>query len=153
MLEDFEFRLRARTDTNSSEAMLIKYLNSRDTLYPARDMVMIALKSYWLPLACQSVGEENLDLEQLVRSCLYRLQLHQQYLLELLGESLVLEKAAAKTVSTSIPMTATDETHNRSNAGLVNITIPEPSMPPQQPNLDSQQRQTEWLNPFKTSSK
>lgn len=85
MLSDVEFRFRSRVKADSSEAVLIKYLNSRDTLYPAKDMAMIAISSYWLPLAYQAV-DQSVDLEPHIRACLYRLQLHSSYLMGLLGE-------------------------------------------------------------------
>lgn len=85
MFSDVEFRLRSRVKTDSSEAVVIKYLNSRDTLYPAKDMAMIAISSYWLPLAYQAV-DQSVDLEQHIRACLYRLQLHSSYLMGMLGE-------------------------------------------------------------------
>lgn len=85
MLSDVEFRLRSRVKADSSEAVVIKYLNSRDTLYPARDMAMIAISSYWLPLAYQAV-DQSVNLEPHIRACLYRLQLHSSYLMGLLGE-------------------------------------------------------------------
>jgi hypothetical protein len=75
MFSDVEFRLRSRVKTDSPEAMLFKYLNSRNTLYPAKDMVIIAISSYWLPLAYQA-EEQPVDLEPHIRACLYRLQLH-----------------------------------------------------------------------------
>ena len=45
-------------------------------MYPKIDMVLISLISYWLPVACQSEEERRKS----IRSCLYRLALHQQYL-------------------------------------------------------------------------
>ncbi|MEH2072109.1 MAG: hypothetical protein V7K47_28825, partial [Nostoc sp.] len=85
MFSDVEFRLRSRVKADSKEAVVIKYLNSKNTLYPAKDMAMIAISSYWLPLAYQAV-DQSVNLEQHIRACLYRLQLHSSYLMGLLGE-------------------------------------------------------------------
>ncbi|MBD2303399.1 hypothetical protein H6G80_33645 [Nostoc sp. FACHB-87] len=130
MLQDVEFRLRARVDTSSYEAMLIKYLNSKNTLYPAKDMVMIAITSYWLPLAYQTMQQKSPDLEQQIRACIYRLQLHQEYLLGLLGETL------------SQGVGTIDTKRSPKEVSLVSNAVPEQT-----------QQDTNWLNPFGTFSK
>ncbi|UKP01034.1 hypothetical protein [Nostoc sp. UHCC 0870] len=131
MFEDVEFRLRSRVKSNSPEAMLIRYLNSRNTLYPARDMVMIAISSYWLPLAYQA-EDQPIDLEPHIRACLYRLELHSSYLMGLLGE--IPSKAAT--------MIAVDRN-----------TLQELERPSRTPITEQKQPLTDWLNPFSTSFK
>ncbi|MFN6572026.1 hypothetical protein [Dendronalium sp. ChiSLP03b] len=93
MLLDLEFRLRSRTLKGSPEEIVMSYLNSKKTLYPAKDMVMIAILSYWLPLAYQVVDEVvKEDLESYIRDSIYRLKLHQQYLRRMLGEEMTTEE-------------------------------------------------------------
>lgn len=151
MLEDFEFRLRTRTDSQSSEAMIMSYLNSKNTLYPAKDMAMIALTSFWLPLAYQAVGSQptNIDLEAHIRSCLYRLRLHEQYLLELLGKSInppenVITSTPQEAVITPDCATSIDDVVNtplRSDVHTLTQTLPEQL-------VISPDETTEWFNPF-----
>ncbi len=77
------FQLRACDD--SPEAVLVNYLNSKDTLYPLKDMAMIAIRSYWLPLAYRdnnSIALEEKD--NVVRDSIYRLKLQVQTFLEML---------------------------------------------------------------------
>lgn len=76
MLEDIELRIKVRVDSNSADAIVLKYLNSKDTIYPKTDMVLIPLISYWLPVACKSEEERNKN----IKFCLYRLTLHQHLL-------------------------------------------------------------------------
>lgn len=155
MFSDVEFRLRSRVKTDSSEAMLFKYLNSRNTLYPAKDMVIIAISSYWLPLAYQA-QEQPVDLEPHIRACLYRLQLHSSYLMGLLGE--IPSQAAT--------MIAVDRNSLSSLSLPSNIPATEPSkipatelskIPPIEPSkippTEERQLKVDWLNPFSTLSK
>ena len=88
-LEDCEIRVRLRADQSSPELALAKYLSSKDTLYPPKDMVMIALMAYWLPLAHKY--KTGIADEECIRSCIYRLKLHQQYLEGMLGSEVVSE--------------------------------------------------------------
>lgn len=142
MLSDVEFRLRSRVKADSKEAVVIKYLNSRDTLYPARDMAMIAISSYWLPLAYQAV-DQSVNLEPHIRACLYRLQLHSSYLMGLLGE---------------IPSQATPMIAVASNQSLQLIqseplqvsktSAKEPLQIAKTPVPEESESGTDWLNPF-----
>ncbi len=81
MLEDIELRIKVRVDSNSAEAAVLRYLNSKNTLYPKIDMVLISLISYWLPMTSQSEEER----QKSIHSCLYRLTLHQQYLQDIMS--------------------------------------------------------------------
>ncbi|MBG1269767.1 hypothetical protein [Nostoc sp. WHI] len=144
MLSDVEFRLRSRVKADSSEAVVIKYLNSRDTLYPARDMAMIAISSYWLPLAYQAM-DQSVDLEQHVRGCLYRLQLHQQYLMGLLGEI----------PSQGTPMIAVASNQSQPLQLIQSEPLPisrtsakEPLQIARTHLLEESESGTDWLNPF-----
>lgn len=144
MLSDVEFRLRSRVKADSSEAVLIKYLNSRNTLYPARDMAMIAISSYWLPLAYQAV-DQSVDLEPHIRACLYRLQLHSSYLMGLLGEI----------PSNNTPMIAVASNQSQSLQLIQSSPLPisrtsvkEPLQIARTPVPEELESGTDWLNPF-----
>jgi hypothetical protein len=144
MFLDVEFRLRSRVKTDSSEAVVIKYLNSRNTLYPAKDMAMIAISSYWLPLAYQAV-DQSVDLEPHIRACLYRLQLHSSYLMGLLGEI----------PSKNTPMIAVASNQSQplqliqsSPLPISRTSVKEPLQIARTPVLEESESGTDWLNPF-----
>ncbi len=144
MLSDVEFRFRSRVKADSSEAVLIKYLNSRDTLYPAKDMAMIAISSYWLPLAYQAV-DQSVDLEPHIRACLYRLQLHSSYLMGLLGEI----------PSNNTPMIAVASNQSQplqiiqsSPLQISRTSVKEPLQIARIPVPEESESGTDWLNPF-----
>lgn len=144
MLSDVEFRFRSRVKADSSEAVLIKYLNSRDTLYPAKDMAMIAISSYWLPLAYQAV-DQSVDLEPHIRACLYRLQLHSSYLMGLLGEI----------PSNNTPMIAVASNQSQSLQLIQSSPLPisrtsvkEPLQIARDERKEELELGTDWLNPF-----
>lgn len=144
MLSDVEFRFRSRVKADSSEAVLIKYLNSRNTLYPARDMAMIAISSYWLPLAYQAV-DQSVDLEPHIRACLYRLQLHSSYLMGLLGEI----------PSNNTPMIAVASNQSQSlqliqssPLQISRTSVKEPLQIARDERKEELELGTDWLNPF-----
>ena len=143
MFSDVEFRLRSRVKADSPEAMVIKYLNSRNTLYPAKDMVIIAISSYWLPLAYQA-EEQPVDLEQHIRGCLYRLQLHSSYLMGLLGEIPSQGTPMIAVASNqSQPLQLIQSSHYQypgfSQRTITNSRTPVP---------EEMESETDWLNPF-----
>ncbi|MEJ6486124.1 hypothetical protein N0Y54_33515 [Nostoc punctiforme UO1] len=155
MFSDVEFRLRSRVKADSPEAMLFKYLNSRNTLYPAKDMVIIAISSYWLPLAYQA-QEQPVDLEPHIRACLYRLQLHSSYLMGLLGEipsqaatMIAVDRNSLSSLSLPSNIPAT-EPSKIPPTELSKITATEPS---KIPATEQRQLKVDWLNPFSTLSK
>lgn len=87
----FQVRFQVTASPTSREGVLLAYLLARETPYPLRDMVMLAVQSFWLPLAYRDRQETSLsppELEQLVRSCVLRLQMQQQYLQALLPKPL-----------------------------------------------------------------
>lgn len=142
MLSDVEFRLRSRVKADSSEAVVIKYLNSRDTLYPARDMAMIAISSYWLPLAYQAV-DQSVNLEPHIRACLYRLQLHSSYLMGLLGE--------IPSKNTPIIAVASNQSLQLIQSEPLQISrtsVKEPLQIAKTPVPVESESGTDWLNPF-----
>ncbi len=96
MLEDTEFRVRARVEPNSPEAIVLNYLNSRQTLYPSKDMALIALMSYWLPLAYRDDEMRSQEsLNRVIRNSIYRLKLHLQYLQQMLGDEGLIEEVVS----------------------------------------------------------
>jgi hypothetical protein len=156
MLEDFEFRLRTRTRKESSEAIILSYLNSKDTLYPPKDMVMIALMSYWLPLAYQSLGKgakENLN--QNIRACIYRLKLHLQYLQEMLSSEPGDQQASLSVASTNFPQPSqlnnTAENQQcqpqvtKAQDSFLDLTSLEENEKP----VETPSEKQEWFNPLK----
>jgi hypothetical protein len=144
MFSDVEFRLRSRVKADSSEAMVIKYLNSRNTLYPAKDMAMIAISSYWLPLAYQAV-DQSVDLEPHIRACLYRLQLHSSYLMGLLGE---IPSQGTPMIAIASNQSQPLQLIQSSPLPISRTSVKEPLQIARTPVLEESESGTDWLNPF-----
>jgi hypothetical protein len=144
MLSDVEFRFRSRVKADSSEAVLIKYLNSRDTLYPAKDMAMIAISSYWLPLAYQAV-DQSVDLEPHIRACLYRLQLHSSYLMGLLGE---IPSQGTPMIAVASNQSQPLQIIQSSPLQISRTSVKEPLQIARIPVPEESESGTDWLNPF-----
>lgn len=149
MSSDIEFRLRMRVESDSPEAIIINYLNSKQTPYPSKDMAMIALMTYWLPLACQSEERQSSEsFNKVIRNSIYRLKLHVQYLQQMLGEEVVLEEIASKEPKV---------TSSQLETPLENAVTPRNS--DHNPNGNSPALQSasteneEWFNPLKLGSK
>ncbi|MEM9154163.1 MAG: hypothetical protein AAGB13_03870 [Cyanobacteria bacterium P01_F01_bin.33] len=81
-MSKYRIRFQVTASPSSREGMVLDYLLAGETPYPLRDMVMLSVQSFWLPLAYR----ERLkalpapELEPLIRSCVLRLQMQQQYL-------------------------------------------------------------------------
>ncbi|OYD90431.1 hypothetical protein CDG77_17295 [Nostoc sp. 'Peltigera membranacea cyanobiont' 213] len=144
MFSDVEFRLRSRVKADSSEAMVIKYLNSRNTLYPARDMAMIAISSYWLPLAYQAM-DQSVDLEPHIRGCLYRLQLHSSYLMGLLGE---IPSQGTPMIAVASNQSQPLQLIQSSPLPISRTSVKEPLQIARTPVPEESELGTDWLNPF-----
>ena len=142
MFSDVEFRLRSRVKADSSEAVVIKYLNSRDTLYPAKDMAIIAISSYWLPLAYQAV-DQSVDLEPHIRGCLYRLQLHSSYLMGLLGEI-----PSKNTPMIAVASNQSLQLIQSEPLQISRTSAKEPLQIAKTPVPEESESGTDWLNPF-----
>ncbi len=149
MSSDFEFRLRLRVKSDSPEAIIINYLNSKQTPYPSKDMAMIALMTYWLPLACQSEERQSpSSFNRTIQNSIYRLKLHLQYLQQMLGEEAVLEETASlepKVTSSQLETPLENAVAQRNNDHDSDGSSP-----------GSQSASTEsegWFNPLKSSSK
>lgn len=149
MSSDFEFRLRMRVEGNSPEATVLNYLNSKQTPYPPKDMAMIALMSYWLPLACLDEQMQSpSSYKRTIQNSIYRLKLHLQYLQQMLGEEAVLEDIASLEPRVDALQSETgleDAVVQRNNDHNSDGSSPA-----------SQSASTEskvWFNPLKPSSK
>ncbi|MFS0518925.1 hypothetical protein ACEYW6_30110 [Nostoc sp. UIC 10607] len=144
MLSDVEFRLRSRVKADSKEAVVIKYLNSKNTLYPARDMAMIAISSYWLPLAYQAV-DQSVNLEPHIRACLYRLQLHSSYLMGLLGE---IPSQGTPMIAVASNQSQPLQLIQSSPLPISRTSVKEPLQIARTPVPEESESGTDWLNPF-----
>lgn len=148
MSSDIEFRLRMRVEPNSPQAIVLNYLNSKQTPYPSKDMAMIALTSYWLPLACQNEGMQSSDFNRTLRNSIYRLKLHVQYLQQMLGEEVGLEEIASlepKVAALPLEAPLKDAVIQRNSDPSLNGS-----------SSESQSDSTEsegWFNPLKSNSK
>ncbi|BAY80494.1 hypothetical protein NIES25_69820 (plasmid) [Nostoc linckia NIES-25] len=154
ILEDLEFRLRTRTFQESPEAILLNYLNSKATLYPSKDMAMIALMSYWLPLAYRTAGQgARENLEQSIKDCIYRLKLHQQYLQEMLAGvngSMADDLVESPPTNSHLGQLATTQSEqslmsNNIRENYADVTTLQQNDPP----VDAPGEQQEWFNPLK----
>lgn len=86
MKRPIEIRIRINVEFDSSEAALADYLHDSSAApFPFREMVMLALKSYWLPLAYKRQKAAPEKLHEVTLDCIYRLQLHIQYLQSMIG--------------------------------------------------------------------
>ncbi len=149
MLEDIEFRLRVRVDSNSPEAIVLNYLNSKQTLYPAKDMAMIALMSFWLPLAYRDDLQEKENIGRVIRNSIYRLKLHLPYLQQMLGEEVEPEKEVRLFEAGQQKSQLEIQTHTVT-ADDDSSSKPETSQAISE--TDSAEPR-EWFNPLKSGSK
>ena len=149
MSSDFEFRLRMRVEGNSPEATVLNYLNSKQTPYPPKDMAMIALMSYWLPLACLDEQMQSpSSFNRTIRNSIYRLKLHLQYLQQMLGEEVVLEEIvslAPKVTSSQLETPLENAVAQRNSDHNSNGSSPA--------SQSASTESKEWFNPLKSSSK
>lgn len=107
MSKKFQVRVHVQAQDESLETVLVNYLNSKSTLYPLQHMAMIALRCYWLPLACldnSSIAKENRN--RVILDCIYRIQLQIQDFQEMLEtapaeSSLVSVQASGDTTAKS----------------------------------------------------
>ena len=151
MLSDFEFRLRTRFEPESPEAILINYLNSKATVYPSKDMAMIALMSYWMPLAYRSTGKASPDrLEQSLRDCIYRLQLHLQYLQAMLGQELSQIDDFNLIKSHKFNNFQGESRHDPTKENRTKDADGSPLPKPHDNQLQEQPESLEWFNPLKS---
>lgn len=81
MPEKFEIRFSIQAEPGSPEFELLSYLkDSSRTLYPLKDMAMVALASVWLPLVYRNNQQVTpQQLHQVICDCTQRLMLQIQY--------------------------------------------------------------------------
>ncbi len=151
-MEDIEFRLRVRVDSNSPEAILLNYLNSKQTLYPAKDMAMIALMSFWLPLAYRDDDSQaHGNIGRVIRDSIYRLKLHLPYLEQMLGEEVEQEKQMA--------LFEVEAGRQKSRLEIPTQTVTAEDDSDSQTEIDNPKSEAdstkprEWFNPLKSGSK
>ncbi len=144
MLEDTEFRVRARVEPNSPEAIVLNYLNSRQTLYPSKDMALIALMSYWLPLAYRDDEMRSQEsLNRVIRNSIYRLKLHLQYLHQMLGDEGLIEEVVSVEAKPPIKQAKMS----------LEQAITEGNADPTSNSNSSRHESEEWVNPLKPSAR
>lgn len=149
MSSDFEFRLRMRVEASSPEAMVLNYLNSKQTPYPSKDMAMIALMTYWLPLACLDEERQSPEsFKRTIRNSIYRLKLHLQYLQQMLGEEAVLEEIAS--LEPKIADASRSETPSEN--AVVQSVSDQNSNGNSSASKSASTESAEWFNPLKSGS-
>lgn len=87
MSEKFEIRFSVQAEPGSPEFELLSYLKNPDrTLYPLKDMAMVALTSVWLPLVYRDNQQVSpRQLHQIICDCTQRLMMQLQYFREMDG--------------------------------------------------------------------
>ena len=113
MSKKFQVRVHVQAQDESLETVLVNYLNSKSTLYPLQHMAMIALRCYWLPLACldnSSIAKENRN--RVILDCIYRIKLQIQDFQEML------ETAPAGSSLASVPATAANTAKSTIKLGV-----------------------------------
>lgn len=85
MSEKFEIRFSVQAEPGSPEFELLSYFkNPKQTLFPFKDMAMLALISVWLPLAYRDNKRATpKQLHQVIRDCTHRLMMQLQYFREM----------------------------------------------------------------------
>lgn len=85
MSEKFEIRFSVQAEPGSPEFELLSYLKNSDrTMYPLKDMAMVALTSVWLPLVYRDSQQITpRQLHQVICDCTHRLMMQLQYFREM----------------------------------------------------------------------
>lgn len=85
MSEKFEIRFSVQAEPGSPEFELLSYLKNPDrTMYPLKDMAMLALTSVWLPLVYRDSKQITpRQLHQVICDCTHRLMMQLQYFREM----------------------------------------------------------------------
>ena len=110
-----EIRLQIK-DEASEEVLLNEYLHDRGSCpYGYREMIMLALKAFWLPFAYKRLGVRGEELRKATIDSIYQLQMHVSYLHSQIGFELEgvgvmvassISPGSASTSNTSAPNTA-----------------------------------------------
>lgn len=86
MKKNYELRLRLKLEERTTEAILLDYLQDKEQVPSrCRDMVMMALRTLWLPLAYQRTGRDQEEILQALINCDYMWKIHFLELQQQLG--------------------------------------------------------------------
>ena len=144
-VEKREIRVRLKGEESSKELVLAKYLNSSNTPYKTKEMIMMALLAYWLPFAYKD--KFGIVDKECVLSCIYRLKLHQDYLLEMLGSE-VLEDITAGSIFVSENLVSQKKNQDTQiQDDLSSIEQPEIKQPEKE-QPEKEQPEKKWFSPF-----
>lgn len=107
MTINYHFRYQTR-EVDAPIGLLLRYLRD-DDLHPSvfhRDMVLQAVKSFWLPFACQAFGYDSIEYQKHARSAVYQLRQHILYVQSECGldPELFVQMAPSFPASTVIPV-------------------------------------------------
>lgn len=143
-----EIRLLIKDET-SDEVVLNEYLHDKQACpYSYREMVMLALKAFWLPFAYQRLGASSEQLRKVTIDAIYQLQRHLNYLysqigFELEGVGVMLEHSVPpqKSLNSNTPVVADRGTR------------PDNESSPLEIEQDGQAEPDQWHVPFEYTSK
>lgn len=77
MKKNYELRLRLKLEEGTTEAILLDYLQDKEQgPSRCREMVMMALRTLWLPLAYQRTGRSQKAIRQALINCDYMWKIH-----------------------------------------------------------------------------
>ncbi|NET37678.1 MAG: hypothetical protein F6K19_37615 [Cyanothece sp. SIO1E1] len=87
----YDYRLRIQIPVDSSEATLLEYIKQeRHPVFSHKEMVLSALRAYWLPFAYEDAQRQQAEiqpekLKRLAQDAIYRLKQQALYLQEVFG--------------------------------------------------------------------
>jgi hypothetical protein len=85
----FDYRVRVQVKTESPDAVLLDFLrNERQGSYSHKEMLLWALRAYWMPFAQQQSarsGQSEAQLRHIALSSIYQLEKHIDYIRETFG--------------------------------------------------------------------
>ncbi|MBV8885930.1 MAG: hypothetical protein JO235_18310 [Chroococcidiopsidaceae cyanobacterium CP_BM_RX_35] len=130
MKKTIEIRLRIKVEYDSSEAVLVEYLRDVEaTPYPFREMVMLALKTFWLPYAYKHLKVTSEQLHQVTLESIYGLLIHLQRLQSMIGiklDSGMIGSILPIQVNTaSVSISASEAVHNSDNSLTEELSVEE----------------------------
>jgi hypothetical protein len=85
----FDYRVRVQVKTESPDAVLLDFLrNERQGSYSHKEMLLWALRAYWMPFAQQQYArstQSETQLRHIALSSIYQLEKHIDYIRETFG--------------------------------------------------------------------
>jgi hypothetical protein len=82
----FDYRVRVQVKTESPDAVLLDFLrNERQGSYSHKEMLLWALRAYWMPFAQQQSARSETQLRHIALSSIYQLEKHIDYIREAFG--------------------------------------------------------------------